>query len=539
MVVFDGYRRLTSGSIDINLSGFTTPLAGPVSSKIGIIGYEGDRGQTEGAAGLQFGPSSLSLSPVFNGLNPQIDIFNSTISTLGVQNTGTNPSYANTLGYDADIFQVNTPLPNGASTAVVRVSSSGETIEPGIVTLATDIFEPNLKDSFTKSAIDLNGSPLVPGDVIEYSLIFRNSGNDATTRTVMFDNIPANTTYVPNSIVFNATATGLPTGTRSDAAGDDSAEFDIAMNRVIARLGRTATAAIGGRLNPGDQQTLTFRVTVNADIPGDTVIGNLGTVTFQSFTVGSDFTNTSDASPSIPGDQSATLTVASSDLTIVKGHSPTQFVQGLNSPTPIFSISVSNSGLATTFGTVTVTDLLPNGITAISMTGIGWTCTVSTLTCIQTTPLAPSASYAPITLEVSTELSGTFTNSATVACACEGASRSFNNSTTDTVFSVPAANLSITKTNTLTTLVAGQTTSYLLTVANAGPAAANGAILRDSSSAGLLCTSVSCSLITGGAVCPDAPISVASLLAGLVIPTFPANSSLAFIVQCNVTATGL
>jgi uncharacterized repeat protein (TIGR01451 family) len=540
MVVYDGYRRLAgAASVDIALSGFTTPLAGPVANKLGVVGYDGDKGSLEGTAGLLFGQTAATLNPVFNALNPQNDIFNSSRSTLGNQNTGTLPNYANTLGYDADIFQVNTPLPNGATSAVVRVTSSGETIDLGVVTLVTNIFVPNIKDSFTKSAIDVNGGVLLPGDIIEYSLIIRNTGNDPATRTVVIDDIPANTTYVPNSIVLGATATGMPTGARTDVAGDDSAEFNVALNRVVARMGRTATASIGGQINPGEQQTLTFRVTVNANTPGDTVISNYGTVTFRSLTLGTDFTDISDASPTTPGDQSATLTVASSDLTIVKGHSPTQFVQGQSSPTPIFTITVSNSGLVTTFGTVTVTDLLPSGMTAVSITGTGWTCTLATLTCIQTTPLAPSASYAPITLVVSTTGSGSLTNSATVACACEGASRTSNNSTTDTVFVVPAANLSITKTNTVTTLIAGQTTSYLITVSNAGPSAADGATLRDTPSGGLSCTSVTCNPLSGGAVCPTAPIAVASLLGGIAIPTFPANSSLAFSVQCDVTATGL
>jgi uncharacterized repeat protein (TIGR01451 family) len=540
MVVYDGYRRLQGGgSIDINLSGFTTPLAGPVANKLGVVGYDGDRGSTEGSAGLRFGQTVATLTTVSNVLNPASDVFNSTLSTLGNQNTGTSPNFANTLGYDADIFQVNTPLPNGATSAVVRVSTSGETIDIGVVTLVTDIFVPNIKDSFTKSAIDVNGGVLLPGDIIEYSLIIRNTGNDPATRTVVIDNIPANTTYLPGSILLSATATGIPSGARTDAVDSDTAEFNVALNRVVARIGRTATATIGGQLNPGDQQTLTLRVTVNANTPGDTVISNFGTVTFRSLTLGTDFADISDASPSTPGDQSATLTVASSDLTIVKGHSPTQFIQGQNLPTPIFTITVSNNGSVTTFGTVTVTDLLPSGIAAVSISGAGWTCTLASLICIRTTPLAPASSYPPITLEVSTTVSGSLTNSATVACACEGASRTSNNSTTDTVFVVPAASLSITKTNTVTSLTAGQTTSYLITAANAGPSAANGAILTDTPSAGLSCTSVSCSSLSGGAVCPTAPITVASLLGGIAIPTFPANSSLAFTVQCNVTATGL
>jgi uncharacterized repeat protein (TIGR01451 family) len=540
MVVYDGYQRLAgTGSVNINLSGFTTPLAGPVTNKLGVIGYDGDRANTEGTAGLRFGQTLATLSPVFNTLNPQTDVFNSTLSALNNPVTTTQPSYANTLGYDADIFQVNTPLPNNVNTAVVQVSSSGETIDVGVVTLVTDIFVPNIKDSFIKSARDVNGGLLLPGDIIEYTLIFRNTGNDAATRTLVLDAIPPDTSYVPGSIVLNATATGIPTGPRTDAASDDSAEFIAAQNAVVARLGRTATTSLGGQLNPGDQQTLSFRVSVNANVPGDTVINNFATVSFRALALGTDFTDISDSDASTPGNQSATLIVASSDLVITKAHSPPVFLQGQNAPTPQFTIAVSNNGAATTAGTVTVTDLLPAGLSATSITGVGWTCNLGSLSCTRTDALAPAASYPTITLVVSAPNAGTFTNTASVSCACEGAPRTGNNIATDTVVVSAAVSLSITKTNTVTTVLAGQTTSYDITVENSGPSAADNAVIRDTPSAGLACTTVSCTSLSGGAVCPAGPISFPALQAGLTIPTFPANSSLRFSVQCGITADGL
>lgn len=113
MVVCDGYQRVrsTSLSVDISLSGFTTPPFDTVTSKLGVVAYDGGKGSTEGTAGLHFGQSIATLAPVFNGLNPQNDVFNSAISALG-QNVGTRePNYPNTLGFDADIFSPNTQHP--------------------------------------------------------------------------------------------------------------------------------------------------------------------------------------------------------------------------------------------------------------------------------------------------------------------------------------------------------------------------------------------------------------------------------------------
>ncbi|MFI6284533.1 right-handed parallel beta-helix repeat-containing protein [Streptomyces sp. NPDC051018] len=66
-----------------------------------------------------------------------------------------------------------------------------------------------------------------------------------------------------------------------------------------------------------------------------------------------------------------------------------------------YTITAGNAGPGPTDGsTVTVTDVLPRGLTAVSMTGTGWTCDVTTLTCTRSDTLAAGATYPPITLVV-------------------------------------------------------------------------------------------------------------------------------------------
>jgi uncharacterized repeat protein (TIGR01451 family) len=109
----------------------------------------------------------------------------------------------------------------------------------------------------------------------------------------------------------------------------------------------------------------------------------------------------------------------------------------------------------------------------------------------------------------------------------------------------PSAQLSISKTNGVTELVAGQTTSYILEVNNAGPSGVLQATLRDVPSAGLVCTSASCSVVIGTATCPAlglAPgeLSIANLAgAGVLIPRINSGARLQFVIDCGVTATGL
>jgi uncharacterized repeat protein (TIGR01451 family) len=86
------------------------------------------------------------------------------------------------------------------------------------------------------------------------------------------------------------------------------------------------------------------------------------------------------------------------DLSIVKTHAGT-LVQGqIGAP---YTITVTNSGSAPTSGPVTVTDVLPAGLIAISIAGSGWNCTQPAGPCTRSDVLAAGASHPSITLMVS------------------------------------------------------------------------------------------------------------------------------------------
>jgi uncharacterized repeat protein (TIGR01451 family) len=104
-----------------------------------------------------------------------------------------------------------------------------------------------------------------------------------------------------------------------------------------------------------------------------------------------------------------------------------------------------------------------------------------------------------------------------------------------------AANLGILKTNgaAVNTLQAGTTTTYTITASNLGPDSAAGAIIRDTPTAGLNCTTVSCTSTPAG-ICPSANFPFSNLSAGITIaPSFPSPATLTLNVTCGVTATGL
>jgi len=78
------------------------------------------------------------------------------------------------------------------------------------------------------------------------------------------------------------------------------------------------------------------------------------------------------------------------DLIISKSHVGT-FLQGDTEDT--YTLTASNTGPLPTTGLVTVSDILPAGLTATAITGTGSTCTPTPLTCTRCDALAAGASY--------------------------------------------------------------------------------------------------------------------------------------------------
>jgi uncharacterized repeat protein (TIGR01451 family) len=87
----------------------------------------------------------------------------------------------------------------------------------------------------------------------------------------------------------------------------------------------------------------------------------------------------------------------SPDLASVVTHSG-DFTQADNGRT--YTIVVTNLGAGATVGTVSVSDILPLGLTAVGISGTGWATNLATLTSTRSDGLAAGASYPPITVTV-------------------------------------------------------------------------------------------------------------------------------------------
>ena len=347
LAVFDGWKYATTSGAptDVPVDGFTTPLSGPVASRLTVLVWDGDRADTETGSSLEFGPDTTRLTPVSNAINPANNFWNSTISVDGALVTsGMDPNYLNTLGMDLDVVVPAVPLPNGATSAVARLRGGGnESIYIGMVGLVNDAYLPSLEDRLKSSEVEDASGNLYPGGVLTYTINATNTGSDDATSVVVTDEIPEGTTFVPGSL--EILSGGGATGDMSDGANDDQADYDSANRRVEFRVGAGAgtSAGQGGTLAQGASLQVRFQVRVDDDTEVGDIVSNQAQFDYFAEQLQTTMHDESDSDLSTPENEPTTDEVVGfeADLAITKTASVNSVGNG---GTVEYTIVVSNNG---------------------------------------------------------------------------------------------------------------------------------------------------------------------------------------------------
>ena len=492
LTVFDGLGTVnsTTPTLNIPVSGFVTPTGGPVRTTLGFIAWEGDRGLTGDSA-------SLDSTTLTDAANPATNFFNSSISDNGVAVTAKTPNYANQLGFDADLFDADGILANGATAATIHLTTGGETYFPGVVTFATELFAPRLVPQKSASV-----TAAAPGDTITYTVSGTNTGQDTATGVVVTDPIPSGTTFVPGSLRIVASPGGSA-GAQTDAAGDDRAE--IGGSTATFRVGAGATAAAGGTLAPGQGYAVSLAVRIDTPTANGSVIRNSAA---NRYAAQSNPTFGLSDTSSPPTE----VTVTAPDLQLTKTDGG-GFVRGGSG---WFDLTARNTGGLASAGPVEVSDSVPDSLPVSGAAGAGWGCVVlgQAVTCTRSDTLAAGAAYPPIRISVGVDAGapGQVTNQASVAGGSDGDVS--NNSASDTVDVASDADIGIVKSVTPAIPAAGSPTTFHLLVSNAGPSTATGIEVTDPipgalTGATATTTAGSCTIAAGTLDC-----SVAQLAAG-------------------------
>ncbi len=257
--------------------------------------------------------------------------------------------------------------------------------------------------SITKAHVGTNFSQGQQG--AQYTIVVSNGGGGATgaSAVTVMDTLP----------------TGLT------VAGTSSAGWSCT-GTTTASCSYTPSIPAGG--------TATLTLNVNVATTAGTPLSNAATVSCTC-TQSSPNNNTSNT-------DMVTVTQLA-DLIVSKTHSPSSFT--VNDQNDTFSVLVTNQGFAATTGTVTVTDMLPAGLTFNGTSTAGWMCNANgsnPVICSTTNTIASGGGNTTLVLKVNVASSTnpTLTNNVSVACTCTESTTN-NNSNTDMVTVIQVVNI--------------------------------------------------------------------------------------------------
>lgn len=299
---------------------------------------------------------------------------------------------------------------------------------------------------------------LIVGQAFNFTLVPRSTG-DSPANVTLTDTIPAN--YTIGSVTASqggwtcGVAGQVVTCTRAAGVG---AGLNMALGNVTIPV--TVTTAGNGVVNSATISSATF----DPDTGNNT--GNDGGVNLLSPTVNLNVTKT--------------------------GPSPALVVEGVPFD---YAVQASNAGNSGYFGTFTVTDALPAGLTVNSYTLNGWSCTPAApvtgpanIACSRTytsgARLAAGATTPSFILHTTASASGTISNSATIAAdSCNIGAGNCGDGDTATYSigssaSADSADIRVLKTAS-GDVFAGDVLTYTLEVVNAGPTPSADVVLAD------------------------------------------------------------
>ncbi|MDX9733828.1 MAG: hypothetical protein RBU36_06860, partial [Thermoanaerobaculia bacterium] len=358
----------------------------------------------------------------------------------------------------------------------------------------TDTLSPTADLSITKTD---GVTTVIPGNNVTYTIVATNAGPSTVTGATVADTFPATLTGVTWTCV---------------AAGGGSC--------TASGSGNIADTV---NLPAGASATYTVTATVSATATGTLV--NTATVTLPG-----------GITDPTPGNNTATDTDTlnpTADLSITKTDGVTTAIPGNN---VTYTIVATNVGPSAVTG-ATVADTFPATLTGVTWTCAatgGGSCTASGSGNIADTVNLPAGATATYTVSatISATATGTLANTATVT-APGGITDPTpgNNSATDTDTLNPTADLSITKTDGVTTVIPGNDIKYTIVATNVGPSAVTGATVADTFPATLTGVTWTCVAAGGGSCTASGSGNIADTV------NLPVGATATYTVMATVSAT--
>lgn len=337
--------------------------------------------------------------------------------------------------------------------------AAGSTIT-NTVTIASATPDPRTSDNTAMidtpvvASSDLSIAKSAPAAVnaganITYTLTYGATGPSNAQGVTITDTLPAGTTFA------SATAPGFTcTG------------------------GATVTCTANADLAPNASGTITIVVNTDPTLTTGTMLMNSAAIT----------SSTSDPNSANDSSSASTQVTSSSDLGVIKTGSA-----AVAGGTTFWSVSYSAGGPSTA-ANVTITDTVPAGTTITSVTPpAGWSCTSTATTVTCTIAALPSGASGSIVINASVAptVSGTLSNSATIASASTTDPNPANNTSLSSSPVTNFTDVGVTITDAPDPVFPGSTLTYTVAVTNGGPSAALNATLTVNLSPQTTFTSIS------------------------------------------------
>lgn len=243
IAIWDGFQFFGFGASDnFTVTGLLTPAGGAFQTHAGYYGMDGEANQIGDFV-------SINGTALSNGLNPNNNTLNGTISEYGVDVGGRNPNFGYSWGVDIDVFDASGFVPNGATSLNVQLGSAFEGIWGGVFAVSNEIAFPAVSSkTFSPSTISMSDASTV-------TIVVENP-----SRGVALTNFSLTDTF-PAGMVVSATpnATSSSGGTLIAIPGSDS----FAVSGITVAAGSTCTFTF-------DVVTEDIGVFLNTVYPNDT-----------------------------------------------------------------------------------------------------------------------------------------------------------------------------------------------------------------------------------------------------------------------------
>ena len=445
------------------------------------------------------------------------DIFpTTTLSNVAFTSAAAGGATGNTSGNGNINDIVN--LPTGSTityTVTATAGATGTITNTATVSVPLGVTDPDLNNNSDTDTTQIIGTgpstdlqitktdgatSEIPGTPISYTIVVTNAGPTAVTGALVSDNFPAELT----GVTYTSSTTGGAIGNTAAGNGNIADTVDLP-------VGATITYVVNATIAAGATGTLINTATVSPPSGVDDVAPDNNTATDTN-----------------------TLT-PQADLSITKTDTPPA-TSSTPGSTITYTIVVSNATGPSAVTGATVTDTFPAALTNVSYTtsatggATGNTAGNGNISQSVNLPVGSTITYV-VTGTISPSAAGSIANTATVAVpAGTQDPNTANDSATDTNTLAASADLSVSKSNSTTSVTPGGAISYTIVVSNLGPSPVTGATVTDTFPAQL--TNITWSSTAAGGASGNAATGNGNIAETVNLPL---GSSITYTVNATVS----